>query len=100
MTQKLHVLALRSHIQLLCVMSREIQGSSAYLKTAYVCILGLTLQFSIHCDVREAAQHSHDFIVLLLPQETQHTASVRILETHQVLQASNLVLDMIGNIMD
>lgn len=62
-------------------------------------LCALTLQFSIHGDVREASQHSHDFIVFLLPQETQHAASVRILETHQVLQASNLVLYTRGIIM-
>lgn len=90
----------RSHKRLLRVTSREIQNPGACLKTTCVYfILGLTLQFSIHGDVREAAQHSHDFIVLLLPQETQHAASVRILETHQVLQTSNLVLDTRGNIM-
>lgn len=51
----------------------------------YACILGLTLQFGVHGDVREAAQHRQDLVVLLLPQETQHAASVRVLETHQIL---------------
>lgn len=52
----------------------------------------LTLQLDIHGDVREAAQHSHDLIVLLLPKETQHAASVRVLQTHKVLQGPHLIL--------
>lgn len=59
----------------------------------FVCIVGLTLQFGIHGDVREAAQHGHDLIVLLLPQETQHAASVRVLKTHQVLEAPDFILE-------
>ena len=58
----------------------------------YVYVLRLTLQFRIHGYVREAAQHGHDLIVLLLPQETQHAASVRVLETHKVLKAPNFIL--------
>lgn len=57
-----------------------------------VCISGLTLQFGIHGDVREAAQHGHDLIVLFLPQEPQHAAPVGVLETHQVLKAPNFIL--------
>lgn len=63
-----------------------------------MCILGLTLQFGIHGDVREAAQHCHDLIVLLLPQEAQHAASVRVLETHQVLKGPNFILKRRGPI--
>lgn len=62
----------------------------------YVSVLVLTLQFGIHVDVREAAQHSHDLVVLLLPQEAQHAASVGVLETHQVLEAPNFVLERTG----
>lgn len=62
----------------------------------WMCLLGLTLQFGIHGDVREAAQHSHDLFILLLPQETQHAASVRVLKTHQVLEASDLILKTRG----
>lgn len=57
------------------------------------CILVLTLQFGIHGDVREAAQHSHDLIILLLAQEPQHAASVRVFETHQVLEAPDFILE-------
>lgn len=64
----------------------------------FVCILGLTLQFGIHGDVREAAQHCHDLIVLLLPQEAQHAASVRVLETHQVLKGPDFILKRRGPI--
>lgn len=62
----------------------------------YASVLVLTLQFGIHVDVREAAQHSHDLVVLLLPQEAQHAASVGVLETHQVLEAPNFVLERTG----
>lgn len=48
-------------------------------------IFVLTLQFGFHGDVRETAQDGHDLIVLLLSQETQHAASVRVLEAHEVL---------------
>lgn len=65
----------------------------------YVCIIGPTLQFGIHGDVREAAQHSHDLIILLLPQEPQHAASVRVLETHQVLEAPNFILERGGQMI-
>lgn len=61
-----------------------------------MCILGLTLQFGIHGDVREAAQHSHDLIILLLSQETQHAASVGVLETHQVLETPYFILERRG----
>lgn len=37
---------------------------------------GLTLQFDTHGDMWEAAQDSHDLIVLLLLQRSQHAASV------------------------
>jgi len=56
-------------------------------------LFGLTLQFGDHGDVREAAQHSKDLIVLLLPQETQHAASVGVLEADQVLEAPNFILE-------
>ena len=62
-------------------------------------ILGLTLQFGIHSDAREAAQYRQDLIILLLPQETQHAASVRVLQTHQVLKAPNFILKSQRHIM-
>lgn len=68
------------------------QVSRVQQSVFYVCISGLTLQFGIHGDVREAAQHSHDLIVLFLSQDTQHVASVRVFETHQVLEAPNFIL--------
>lgn len=61
-----------------------------------VCISEPTLQFGIHCDVREAAQHSHHLVILLLPQESQHVAPVRVLETHQVLEGPNFILERGG----
>lgn len=50
------------------------------------------MQFDIHGDMREAPQDSHDLIVLLLPQDAQHAASVGVLEAHQVLQGPHFVL--------
>ena len=55
-----------------------------------------TLQFGFHGDVREAPQHGDDLVVLLLDQEAQHAASLRVLQTHQVLQAPHLVLQHTG----
>lgn len=61
-----------------------------------VCITEPTLQFGIHCDVREAAQHGHDLVILLLPQDSQHVAPVWVLETHQVLEGPNFILERQG----
>lgn len=81
------------------VPSRADMGRSGQTKMClHACVEGPTLQFSIHGDVREAAQHSHDLVILLLPQEPQHAASVRVLETHQVLQAPNFVLERGGQV--
>ena len=64
---------------------------------ACVCVFPWrTLQFGFHGDVREAPQHGDDLIVLLLDQEAQHAASLRVLQTHQVLQAPHLVLQHTG----
>lgn len=51
-----------------------------------------TLQFGVHGDVGEAAQHGNDLIVLVLAQVAQHIAPLRVLEAHQVLQRPNFVL--------
>lgn len=61
----------------------------------------LTLKLGFHGNVGEASEDRYNLVILLLSQKPQHVSPVRVLQAHQVLNASYLVLreNMRGNII-
>lgn len=51
-----------------------------------------TLKFGFHGNVREASEDCYNFVILLLTQKPQHVPPVRVLQTHQVLNAPYFIL--------